>query len=234
MESDKAMGSSDETDSESLASGSDGEDSSDLDEEECERRKSLCLHEMMDLEKQFVALKDQLYMERLNQVERKLEEVRAGKATEYLQPLEELQENMRIRTEVAGILRDMKLNNVSCQNEAECLASKQNLESESLLLKDQIRQDLEEKLRRLEEDRNSIDSEIWSEASAQKAKKKSRFVNALEAGPGRDQLSLPDRRKKPVSVSGPYVVYMLRDSEILEDYNLIKRASKASGTLCYF
>ena len=36
------------------------------------------------------------------QVNEKLEEVRAGKAIEYLSPLAELQENMRIRTEVAG------------------------------------------------------------------------------------------------------------------------------------
>ena len=43
-----------------------------------------------------------LYKERLAQVEDKLEEVRAGKAGEYLNPLTELQENMKIRTQVAG------------------------------------------------------------------------------------------------------------------------------------
>ncbi len=43
-----------------------------------------------------------LYKERLAQVELKLEEVRAGKAHEYLNPLTELQENMKIRTQVAG------------------------------------------------------------------------------------------------------------------------------------
>ena len=37
------------------------------------------------------------------QVEEKLEEVRAGRAIEYLNPLAELQEDMRIRTQVAGI-----------------------------------------------------------------------------------------------------------------------------------
>ena len=35
-------------------------------------------------------------------MEDKLEEVRAGKAGEYLNPLTELQENMKIRTQVAG------------------------------------------------------------------------------------------------------------------------------------
>jgi breast cancer metastasis-suppressor 1-like protein len=43
-----------------------------------------------------------LYIERFAQVEAKLEEVKAGKALEYLNPLAQLQENMRIRTQVAG------------------------------------------------------------------------------------------------------------------------------------
>lgn len=43
-----------------------------------------------------------LCQERLNQVEAKLAEVREGKAMEYLNPLAELQENMRIHTQVAG------------------------------------------------------------------------------------------------------------------------------------
>ena len=38
----------------------------------------------------------------MGQVDLKLEEVRAGRALEYLNPLSQLQENMRMRTEVAG------------------------------------------------------------------------------------------------------------------------------------
>ena len=43
-----------------------------------------------------------LCRERLAQVEAKLQEVKAGRAPEYLNPLAQLQENMRIRTQVAG------------------------------------------------------------------------------------------------------------------------------------
>lgn len=43
-----------------------------------------------------------LYKERLSQVDAKLQEVIAGKAPEYLEPLATLQENMQIRTKVAG------------------------------------------------------------------------------------------------------------------------------------
>lgn len=43
----------------------------------------------------------------MGQVDHKLEEVRAGRAAEYLNPLSQLQENMRIRTEVAGEARNL-------------------------------------------------------------------------------------------------------------------------------
>lgn len=48
-----------------------------------------------------------LYKERMGQVDHKLEEVRAGRAAEYLNPLSQLQENMTIRTEVAGETRNL-------------------------------------------------------------------------------------------------------------------------------
>lgn len=85
--------------------------------------------DMTDLEKQFIALKEQLYYERLNRVEVKLTEVRAGKSIDYLQPLEELQENLRVRTEVAGVLRELRMENVKCIHEAERVAAQQHLEA---------------------------------------------------------------------------------------------------------
>ena len=83
-----------------------------MDDEDCERRRMECLDEMSNLEKQFTDLKDQLYKEQLSQVDAKLQEVIAGKAPEYLEPLATLQENMQIRTKVAGIYRELCLESV--------------------------------------------------------------------------------------------------------------------------
>jgi breast cancer metastasis-suppressor 1-like protein len=252
-DTDREVRSSDETDSES-GSDSDGErdkgmwsDPSrsqrffrhDLDEEECDKLKSEMTTEMTDLEKQFMALREQLYYERLNRVEEQLNGVRSGKSPDYLQPLEELQENLRIRTEVAGILKDLKLANVNCIHTAEQQAAQQHLDSECRAICDLLRQDLEEKLKRLEEDRNSIDSELWIEAAASsqlmgKKKKRHGHSSHTESSHVRDQFAFLDRRKKPVPVAGPYIVYMLRESEITEDYNLIRRASRSSNSYYYF
>ncbi|MGH0171162.1 UNVERIFIED_CONTAM: hypothetical protein FKN15_060381 [Acipenser sinensis] len=181
--------SSDEEDTESSSVSEDG-DSSEMDDEDCERRRVECLDEMTNLEKQFTDLKDQLYKERLSQVDAKLQEVIAGKAQEYLEPLATLQDNMQIRSKVAGIYRELSLESVKNKYDCEIQAAFQHWESEKLLLFDTVQSELEEKIRRLEEDRHNIDitSELWNdEIQSRKNKKKDPFS--------------PDKKKKPIVVS---------------------------------
>ncbi len=104
------------------------EDSSDMDVGECEKKKVEYIDDLTDLEKQFAILREQLYRERLTQIETKLTEVRSGKAPEYLQPLEELQVNMKNRMEVSTVVREMRLRNINCKFEAEQLATEQNFQ----------------------------------------------------------------------------------------------------------
>uniref|UniRef100_A0A3B4B754 Uncharacterized protein n=1 Tax=Periophthalmus magnuspinnatus TaxID=409849 RepID=A0A3B4B754_9GOBI len=157
--------STDEEDTVSSSVSEDG-DTSEMDDEDCERRRMECLDEMTTLEKQFTDLKEQLYKERLSQVDIKLQEVMAGCAQEYLEPLANLQENMQIRTKVAGIYRELCLESVKNKYECEIQAACQHWESEKMLLFDTVQSELEEKIRRLEEDRHSIDItsvvERWS------------------------------------------------------------------------
>ncbi|XP_067311981.1 breast cancer metastasis-suppressor 1-like protein-A isoform X1 [Pseudorasbora parva] len=208
---------SEDEDTESSSVSEDGE-SSEMDDEDCERRRMECLDEMTNLEKQFTDLKDQLYKERLSQVDAKLQEVMSGKAPEYLEPLATLQENMQVRTKVAGIYRELCLESVKNKYDCETQAALQHWESEKLLLFDTVQSELEEKIRRLEEDRHSIDitSELWNdELQSRKNKKKDPFS--------------PDKKKKPVVVSGPYIVYMLQDLDILEDWTAIRKAMATLG-----
>uniref|UniRef100_A0A3B4WQJ7 BRMS1 like transcriptional repressor b n=1 Tax=Seriola lalandi dorsalis TaxID=1841481 RepID=A0A3B4WQJ7_SERLL len=214
--------STDEEDTVSSSVSEDG-DSSEMDDEDCERRRMECLDEMTTLEKQFTDLKEQLYKERLSQVDIKLQEVMAGCAQEYLEPLANLQENMQIRTKVAGIYRELCLESVKNKYECEIQSACQHWESEKLLLFDTVQSELEEKIRRLEEDRHSIDitSELWNDGlHSRKNKKKDPFC--------------PVKKKKPVVFSltsplRPYIVYMLQDLDILEDWTAIRKAMASLG-----
>ncbi|KAJ1105980.1 hypothetical protein NDU88_003383 [Pleurodeles waltl] len=168
-------GEEDESEDEHTGSQSDSEEeSSEMDDEDCERRRTECLDEMSDLEKQFAELKDKLFKERLQQVKAKLEEVTAGKAAEYIDPLAVLQKNMKIRIEVAGIYRGLCLEVIKNRHDCELQGAKQHLESEKLLLYDNMQSQLLERIQRLEEDRQSIDitSEWWDDELRTKRNRK--------------------------------------------------------------
>ena len=86
----------------------------------------LCWMNSSHLDITVILFEFRLYRERITQIEAKLTEVRSGKASEYLQPLEELQVNMKNRMEVGAILRELRLQNIKCKYDAEQLANEQN------------------------------------------------------------------------------------------------------------
>lgn len=87
------------------------------------------------------------------------------------------------------------------------------LQSEKLLAKDMIYDELMDKIRRLEEDRHNVDIS-WADWGTSARTSKVR-------GPG---------RKKAVTVSGPYIVYMLAEEDILDDWRVIRKALKKTTT----
>lgn len=220
-DSDKSSSTSDTSD------GSDTDDSSELDGEECERRRNECIENLTEMERQFAILRELLYKERIVQLKEKLEEVHEGVAKEYLVPLEELQENMRIRIEVAGILKKLRLDNIENTFKAEEQAARQNFENEKVLLFDTMKEELEEKIRRLEEDRNNADFQPETFFGATE-KGKTPTPTTGKGRAWRKGLRPEPGRRKPVTVSGPYIVYMLSDAEILEDWTVIKKALQSS------
>lgn len=78
---------------------------------------------------------------------------------------------------------------------------------------DSIKEDLEEKIHILEEDKSNVDftTGLWELSSS---KSRRRRADPMD----------PDRRKKPVTVAGPYIVYMLHENEILDDWTTIKKS----------
>ncbi|XP_014251116.1 breast cancer metastasis-suppressor 1-like protein [Cimex lectularius] len=214
-DSDKSSSTSDSSDA------SDSDDSSEMDEEECERRRNECMETLAELERQFISLREQLYRERIAQIKTKLEEVHEGTAKEYTEPLQELQDNMRIRIEVAGILKKLRLENIENGFKAEEQAARQNFENEKSLLFDTLKEEIEEKIRRLEDDRNNVDLQQDIYTSTDKNSRSGKNGGRVWKRGNKDADST---RRKPVTVNGPYIVYMLSEADILEDWAIIKKA----------
>lgn len=188
----------------------DSEDSSEMDEKECDTRRTECMDNLTDLEGQFQVLREQLYRERIAQIQFQLEEIRNERSQEYLAPLAELKENMKIRNEVAGILRELRNANIEHKFKSEEQAAAQNFLSEKALAWDYYYEELIEKIRRLEEDRHNVEIS-WSEGGEWGTRSRSRS------------------RRKAVTVSGPYIVYMLKPQDIIEDWTIIKKALKRTA-----
>ncbi|XP_067118093.1 LOW QUALITY PROTEIN: breast cancer metastasis-suppressor 1 [Osmerus mordax] len=199
------------------------EESSELDDEFCERRRGECLDEMSHLETQFQELKDKLFRERVSQVKEKLEEVLTGRAGEFREPLSSLQNHMQLRGQVAGVYKELCLQVIKHKYECEIQGARQHLESERSLLFDAMKTELLENIRRLEEDRQSTDltSEWWSdEMKGKKCKRK-------------NVLARTERKKKAALVSGPFIVYMLSDVDILEDWTAIKEGTRSIPSIIH-
>ena len=64
-------------------------------------------------------------------------------------------------------------------------------------------------------------TDLWNESQASMKKSKKRGSMGISVGAGGDFGS--DRRRKPVTVSGPYIVYMLKDIDIIDDWTAIKK-----------
>lgn len=147
------------------------------------------------------------------QVDYQLHEIENGMSKEYLGPLQSLADRMNSRKEVAEILKKYRLENIRHKFESEEQAARQNYESEKQITIDKMQEEVHEKIRRLEEDSHNVDimmSDWGSNVRSSKVR-----------GPG---------RKKPVTVTGPYIVYMLREEEIMEDWTLIRKALKGNRT----
>lgn len=85
---------------------------------------------------------------------------------------------------------------------------------------DDIKADLENKIQHLEEARNEvdIDASLWL----------GRSLTRSGRGRGRRPYGHVLPKRKPVIISGPCIVYMLREQEILEDWTKIKKLLSSS------
>ncbi|KAL5244992.1 hypothetical protein ACI65C_012402 [Semiaphis heraclei] len=212
--------SSSSSSSDSNSSDSETDNSSDLDEEENDRAEKKWQEHIQSLEADFYTLKEMLFNERIKDVDEKLVEVRLGTAKEYRIPLQELQDQMKSRLEIATVLRQFKLTNLKHKYEAEEQAIRQNFENNKEILYDSIKADLEEKIQRLEEARNEvdIDASLWL----------GRSLTRSGRGRGRRPYGHVQPKRKPVIVSGPCIVYNLKEHEILEDWTTIKKMLSSS------
>ncbi len=194
----------------------------------------------------FSCLFPRLFRERVSRLATKLEKVHSGAAPEFREPMEELDQTYHDQMEACELKRELRLSNILCIHDSEMQAADQDMEvgqielyvmtllifclfsqNEKELLWDSLKEDLEEKIRLLEEDRQDVDLMLWEHR-----RRFDRPGSGRSGGGGGERKRKadpddPDQRKKPVLVSGPIMVYMLDELEILDDWAVIRKAALA-------
>ena len=198
-----------------------------MDVTKCEEKRNEFTEGMKDLHEQYDMLCEKLYQERMVQIESQRAEVLDDSDPEYLQRIGELQTNMKNRMETNLVLRKLKMTSIHSKFEAEQLATQQNYQSEKILLYEKMWEKIERKIRVLEElQENSANVENFSTTGIWRpwtkptnSVKKSSRLGSRPAEP-----MDPDQRNKPVIVKGPYIVYMLHENEIVDDWAAIRKS----------
>jgi len=178
-----------------------------LNEGEAEDRRQKYVSDMSDLEKQFADLKEQLYKERITQIDDQLGKVTqmnwekkkknsvneitnhaySMDAKEYTGPLKQLENDCHIRTEVAGFLKHYKMINLENQLQCELQSAEQHFQNEERDLCNALMAEFEEKLRKAEEERHTAEmySDLWCDDSFRNRKKRKGM-----------EIFIPEKRKK--------------------------------------
>ncbi|CAA9995159.1 unnamed protein product [Nesidiocoris tenuis] len=204
----------DDSDSEnySSTSGDSDSDGSALDAQEYRKRRNELIDRLTSLETQYAILKEQLYTEKIHHTNALLERLQSGTAEEFKKPLEELRQNMTNRIQVAGALKNFRIEAINNRHTAEKLACEQNLQNDKSLLLAELQENIEMKMRKLEEARNNARFPSY-EQLLKKNRKQMMKKRKIEGC-----------RRKPVAVKGPYVVYQLDEESIIEDWATIKKS----------
>lgn len=89
-------------DSESIASD-ESEEMIEVDEDEFDSRRAICIADMKELESQFLKLKEELIYEKQMLIEQKLKEIEDESAEEYTTPSLKLKQNMEIKIKLTSM-----------------------------------------------------------------------------------------------------------------------------------
>jgi hypothetical protein len=75
-----------------------------VDEDEFDSRRAICVADMKELESQFLKLKEELIYEKQMLIEQKLKEIENETAEEYTNPAFKLKQNMEIKIKLTSMI----------------------------------------------------------------------------------------------------------------------------------
>jgi len=212
----KSMESKEEQNTEQEESGKEGMDVID------ETRRKDTMGNMEKIEKEFAALKEKFFGDKLEGLDKELEQIENGTHQAFLRKLEELEELKKSKIWQAEEARKCQLLNIENVFSADLKQADDEFISDKNNLKKSMMAITEDKQNKLASEKNTLNLTIperITRSTAQRESKRKRSTLSKDQSNGK-------RRLNPSHIN-----YSLRDNEIMEDLKLIQKASSNQPSL---
>eukprot|EP01137_Pigoraptor_chileana_P012708 Opistho-2@4426 len=200
-----------EEDREYSENSDNGEDS-----DPAERRRVVD-ERMAALRKEFVSVKDKYYLDKAQKIDSEIAQLQNGDHSELKRRLEGLEKSRSERIRIAELYRKFQMENITNQFASEKKEAETEFTNKKKEAADELLQELIERKRKLEDEKNNVDiaGEIPEGRAAATRAKLRRRQNETEKP--------AEKRRKPVTISGPHIVYQLTEQEIADDIVAMKK-----------
>jgi len=200
----------------------DGDMSSDVDSDGdvSETRRREALEHMARIEKEFAELKDRLYQEKMFGLNKEIELVTSGTHHDFVDHMNNLEKKQAEKLRVAKLWRDYQLECIENIYKAEREHAENDHLNEQQSLREQMLSTLQEKVKRLEEEKNSMEiTTVRSDANHDAVSR---------GGPNtrkqrRKHLEQDNKNPKKRILAGPQMITALKEHEVMEDLLNIRK-----------
>jgi hypothetical protein len=195
-----------------------------VDDLEAKRRKDV-LKDMEKIEKEFADLKDKLYERKIKDLQEECKSIIEGTHEIFLKRVDELEQKRQEKIWLTNKWREYQLQNLEHIYNSELKQADDEFQYEKKHLRDQMANEVLEKQRKLEEEKNTMNLKEVNGETTRATKLRTLRRRGRSAGPpgGSENLNaspygIPRHRTAP-----PHINYTLSDDEIFSDLQLLRR-----------
>jgi Sin3 histone deacetylase corepressor complex component SDS3 len=173
------------------------------------KRRLECLGNMEKIEKEFADLKEKFFKDKIVQLKREIESIKNGTHPQFCEKCRELEEVKTDRILAAEQWKQYQLQNINNMFEAERKQAEEEYKSEKRQLRERMINAIVDKKKKLTEEKMTMNLTDSTDARMNTRTLRKRGVD-------KTQQNNFKRKLNP-----PHINYTLRESEIMEDLNLI-------------
>jgi hypothetical protein len=221
-ETELVMGENEEVGNQSQEEEEQSEAETDPDGSESRRKEAL--DHMARIEKEFAELKDRLYQEKMAGLTKESQQLTEGTHPEYIDQMNQIEKTKNEKLHISKTWRDLLIKTVENTYKTECEAIENELAAEKESLNQRLMATLQEKKKKLEEEKNNMDIsfDFNSSISYQQYLQQNKYQSTRKLRSKKGELDLKTLKRQRLT-TGPQIVHTLTEPEIVEDIYLIRK-----------